>query len=218
MWKKRRKQVPNWTTNRVTINGPQADLKRLWDECTSEDMLDFAKIIPYPEGFDHTLPSGSGDESYDLIHGDAREWQRYAAYQWMPEESRGSREAVIAEMAKRYAANQYTTLLRDTYPTYQSLADAYKRNIEVGGHKTWYEWCNQNWGTKWGAVDFNLETPPPFETGVLEMTFNTAWAEPLQIFEALHARYPTLRIKYVAEHEGDDLITGRTFHPEEENE
>lgn len=31
------------------------------------------------------------------------------------------------------------------------LAEAYLRNIEAHGFRSWYGWCREHWGTKWNA-------------------------------------------------------------------
>jgi hypothetical protein len=50
------------------------------------------------------------------------------------------------------------------------LAKKYKENIEMYGFKSWYEWCNANWGTKWNSYDFQAQDEC--------VSFNTAWAPP----------------------------------------
>lgn len=210
--------MPNWTSNKLTLQGSKEDLQHFLDNCCTDGCIDFEKIIPFPEGFDRDLVSGSDDLAYDVVYGD---WKA-RAYPWVQELIDGAsmdREKVIAVYAARY--EQRTDEYR-RFRTYQELADAYKRNVDLTGHKTWYEWCCANWGTKWNAktwdrsnsIEHDLEDD--LQEHEVAMRFDTAWYEPLPVFERIHELYPRLMIKYVAEHEGDDSITGRKWYPEED--
>lgn len=52
----------------------------------------------------------------------------------------------------------------------------------------WYDWCNNNWGTKWnvGSVGVHVERG---EDSVL-IVFHTAWGPPLPWFEELFQAMP----------------------------
>jgi hypothetical protein len=204
--------VPNWTSTTLTLRGNTQDLQRFLAECFSDGNLDFTKIIPFPEGFDPKLEAGSQDAAYDVVHGD---WETHA-YPWVREaigEAPVDREAVIKVYADRYEA-----VTNRLFATFQDLADAYKRNVDLTGCKTWYEWCCENWGTKWNACASAIEHDLEDDLQEHEVTvqFETAWCEPMPIFEALHEKFPRLFMQYTAEHEGDDEITGRKWWPEED--
>lgn len=68
----------------------------------------------------------------------------------------------------------------------QELSDKYREDF---GADNWYEWCLINWGTKWGAYDFNGDW-----VGSNVMTFYTAWSPPIPIIEKLSAMFPTVKI------------------------
>lgn len=51
-----------------------------------------------------------------------------------------------------------------------------------------YHWCIDNWGTKWDACYANLD----IMDGVLRYNFQTAWAVPTPVFEAMTEQFPTL--------------------------
>lgn len=61
----------------------------------------------------------------------------------------------------------------------------------------WYEWNNENWGTKWNAHQTNVEVF--LETGFL--CFDTPWSPPVGIMDALAKMYPNFDIewKYIEE-------------------
>lgn len=205
--------MPNWTTNTVTIEAPAGVLAKMYAECFTEGVLDFEKIVPKPDGFDASLPSGSGGESYDLYYGDVGAWRKYAMYPWMQKAGGVDRDSVIRVFAERYEQNKFVLGQRETYPTYKDLADAYKHNVDVSGCKTWYEWNTAHWGTKWGACDASPIEPLDENDTIVEFKFDTAWGEPAPIFEALSQRYPTAHLRVVCDHDGDSEITGRHYGP-----
>lgn len=63
-----------------------------------------------------------------------------------------------------------------------------RRYKTLYGTDNWYEWANNNWGTKWNAYDIN-ENP---EHGHIQ--FDTAWSPPLPVFVALSAKFPNVKI------------------------
>lgn len=191
--------MPNWTTNDVTIKADAETVAKIKAECfDSEGNFDFETLIPFPEGFDKALTSGSDDMAYDVVYGD---WNSVAMYPWM---GTVSREDTVTKLRANFAARGADL---------DTLAEGYKRNVELTGHKTWYEWCTDNWGTKWNACETSLR---PSNEEALVFTFSTAWREPTPVFEALHAKYPSAYIRVVCEHEGDDSITGHKYYPDED--
>jgi len=50
-------------------------------------------------------------------------------------------------------------------------------NIKKYGHKDWYDWSVENWGTKWNSYSCSLA-----EEGI---SFDTAWSPPIPILENL---------------------------------
>jgi hypothetical protein len=53
----------------------------------------------------------------------------------------------------------------------------------------WYDWCVENWGTKWNSYDGNVT-----EDGI---SFNTAWAPPTPVIVALAKKIgKSLRLIY----------------------
>jgi len=76
------------------------------------------------------------------------------------------------------------------YPDYHS---APKDGFNSGG----YEWCCENWGTKWGTYDgigIHYRKARAGDTR-LAMSFLSAWAPPLPVIKVLAEMYPECRIK-----------------------
>jgi hypothetical protein len=64
--------------------------------------------------------------------------------------------------------------------------------------KNWYDWNNENWGTKWDIVDEDGETNAykfeRNEDGYIEICFNTAWSPPREFFCHLTEKMDGLRV------------------------
>lgn len=56
-----------------------------------------------------------------------------------------------------------------------------KANLEKHGYSTWYDFCVNEWGTKWdvGGDDYNAPQDIP---GGLIMSFDSAWAPPCNAY------------------------------------
>ena len=62
------------------------------------------------------------------------------------------------------------------------------------GNKNWYDWCIENWGTKWSPTGVHLD--PTEGDELLEYRFNTAWGPPKGIYDHLHKEFPSLSISW----------------------
>lgn len=79
-----------------------------------------------------------------------------------------------------------------------------------------YHWCIQNWGTKWGCYDVELDEDidlPWFDGSdhaqpvkVMCYRFNTAWSPPTPIIDALKDKFPDVEIHHHAEEAGMGFI------------
>ena len=58
--------------------------------------------------------------------------------------------------------------------------------IEKYGASDWYNWCVNNWGTKWdiGGDDFLIDE---VDTNTVRVSFDSAWAPPVNFYEHLAA-------------------------------
>jgi len=64
---------------------------------------------------------------------------------------------------------------------------------EKFGAKDWYNWCNNNWGTKWdpNSTDFDQN-----EEDEIQVSFDTAWGPAEGIYTYLLETYPKLSISW----------------------
>lgn len=81
-----------------------------------------------------------------------------------------------------------------------------KDNLKKYGNSDWYDWCINNWGTKW---DIDLIKIDSSETEIVAQ-FQTAWSPPITAMYKLVQKYPDLEIdlKYF---EGGVGFVGRAY-------
>jgi len=72
-------------------------------------------------------------------------------------------------------------LLDAPYPN--TPEDVAARNIEQFGFATWYDFAEANWGTKWDVQRKDVKLF--LSDGVLHLTFDTAWAPPINLLTQL---------------------------------
>jgi hypothetical protein len=72
-------------------------------------------------------------------------------------------------------------------PAAKDIAD---KNIAKYGHPDWYSWNIANWGTKWD-VDVNMDQMIYIteKNCYITMTFDSAWAPPVEFFKKLFEKY-----------------------------
>ena len=72
--------------------------------------------------------------------------------------------------------------------------DAPKDGYNSGG----YEWCINNWGTKWNAYEENLKEG----RNMLTYAFTTAWSPPEKVLNKMATMFPKLNFKDTWSEEG----------------
>jgi len=174
--------MPNWTTNIMTINGPQEEINKLMSHIIGEDgEIDFNTLIPMPEelrdthaGSDQIMQRGFNLENFS--------------------------------MNENYSINQQSVEnhLKDgkTQEEVDAIIAEEKRLIDLYGHTNWYDWSLENWDTKWNADDTFIKEDNT-------IIFQTAWSAPVKVFDKLFELYPNLQFVIDSEFEGDD--TGVRF-------
>jgi len=67
-------------------------------------------------------------------------------------------------------------------------------NIAKYGHKDWYDWAYDNWGTKWGDCDTDIGHPMQLANGSWEvvMRYQTAWGPADTGFLKVSTLFPEL--------------------------
>jgi hypothetical protein len=83
----------------------------------------------------------------------------------------------------------------------KALVAKEQANLKKYGYKNWYDWCVDQWGTKWNAggsdnedmiVDYDEDVD---DQGIALFTFQSAWAPPVGVFQKLKELHPDLYIQ-----------------------
>ena len=85
--------------------------------------------------------------------------------------------------------------LSESIASSQTDEELTKSNIEKYGYVSWYDFCVNEWGTKWDtdchSVDIYDEHPD-----TLDAVFDTAWAPPIQFYEKIEKMGFQVEAKY----------------------
>ena len=159
--------MPNWCENRVDFSGSAEDIEALKPLIgTDEQPISFQKIKPMPQNLE--IESGSSEIGYEVMYGDV---QKVLSYRWVQEAGITSQEELIGYLEKQH-------------PAYLKRAEQYKSNLDRYGHKTWYGWRIEHWGTKWDLDPTSIQVVND-SAGDYSLVFYTAWAPPEGIYAAI---------------------------------
>jgi hypothetical protein len=186
--------------HRVWANGPQEQIQKLIENHFVEyenydgiirKHLDFETVIPSPEIVKQTQSSPSanfgayllsvlsGEQNYndkhDLVIG-----------RWENEE--------VDIAIKRYLERN---------PEYENFGRLQLQCLKETGFKGWYDWKVKYWGTKWNALEGDIESiVNAGDVSLLEFTMETAWNVPKPIFVELALLFPDIVFKMTFFDEG----------------
>lgn len=72
----------------------------------------------------------------------------------------------------------------DNNPEQKKLEEATAQNKAEYGYDNWYDYCVNEWGTKWDVGGDGM-TADLLEDGRLAMSFDSAWSPPIQFYEKM---------------------------------
>jgi hypothetical protein len=72
----------------------------------------------------------------------------------------------------------------DTDPKQIELETQEKSNLEKFGYSTWYDFCVNEWGTKWDVGGDDCNPAQDIPNGLI-MSFDSAWAPPCMAYEKM---------------------------------
>ena len=167
--------MPNYVRNRISFEGDQNEIGRMLDSIQMEEhgigSIDFNKILPMPESLN--LEAGSRtDEGLRMYRG------------------------YLQAQKQNQPIGKYLRYQSEHPDSWELGKQAYQNILQYGA-PTWFEWCTENWGTKWPAIQD--ETPVVGN----ELCFDTAWSFPHGIIQKLSSMYPEIVI--VAEWADEDI-------------
>lgn len=165
------------------------------EDYTGIGTIDFNKLIPMPPAL--MIECGSETENgislyLTAINPDTPDYDLPK----MPKEQFNDLLARLnaERMFTRYNGNLSSEEIEKytKYSSFGKLADLGKQavnNLINYSATTWYDWCVNNWGTKWNSYD-----PRKGEDNGL--MFSTAWSAPHPVIEELSVRFPGVYITH----------------------
>lgn len=176
--------MPNYVTNHVVFQS-SADARRARKYMETEKCaFDFNRLVPMPE----SLMVKEGAVS------DVALW-------WFTSE-RGT--CLEVEPPSKHTVRRVVDYVERGQYTSDSLYElgrVYHDNIAKYGHRSWYWWCCDNWGTKWNACNVTWSD--------FEVYFDTAWADVRNLVELLANRLDMcVYYEYADEDFGSNLGEG----------
>lgn len=213
--------MPNYVRNIVTFLGKKDSLEKLIALLKQDghDELDFNVIIPMPK----ELAKMDGDQ--DPVHVAMGEYitdgtfacvrlksMMYGTVKAEMEAKLGRSYKTDRELVKAFMIHTLKRpYLDDMF--FAQCVQVYK-NFKKYGYTDWFDWSNDNWGTKWNACDADsllVLLPKKEANGEFSMTyrFDTAWTIPKEIYVALSKMFPdiTIHVDYADEDYGTNCGT-----------
>ena len=171
--------MPNHCTNTLKISGPYEDIKRLIDGWNPEENVDqWGSLSGLLKTY---LPF---PEVFNRLQSNGEKYQ-------ITDESKVENDEYIPDARE-----------------YRDFKDGEALEIiQKYGTLNWYDWCIQNWGSKWGDYDGYMED---LEEGDSEIYYShsSAWAPLNKGWRRLSELFPTL-LFYNEYYEGGMNFRGR---------
>ena len=209
--------MPNWVTNKVKFKSRGREIiDKIISTDNDEEYVDFNKIIPRPKTLNIT--SGGNDRyamQYALLKMNVSQLKQtieklkatytsfYGNYFAKIYNHKRYTLAELEEVAKEFKKK-----IKDKDPldevdykelgikNLKDLGNVYINNILQYGADSWYDWCCENWGTKWNANN-------TYVVDDTEIEFDTAWSCPVNIFKELSRQFSGVEI--VVEFADEDI-------------
>ena len=202
--------MPNWVINKVKFSSRGKEIiDKIISTDNDEEYVDFNKIIPMPKTLNIT--SGGNDRDamqYALLKMDTLQLKQtieklketstsfygnyfekiYSCKKYTLEEL----EKVAKEFKEKLNSGKQDRFNEVDYKelgvnNLEDLGNVYINNILQYGADSWYDWCCENWGTKWNASDTYIIDDT-------EIEFSTAWSCPVNIFKELSKQFSGVEI------------------------
>lgn len=164
--------MPNWVQNEITLYGEEKDIQKVLELVKSDQLeFDFNKIIPMPKELE--IDSSSRNEEGIICY--------LSNKLTIPFEQLDKKylKYVTNMFDSNWASTLYHERLPDRKEDFDQLYELGKiccENIRKYGYMDWYQWCINNWGTKWNACEVFVDDNC--------ISFQTAWSVPDPILEA----------------------------------
>ena len=219
--------MPNNCLGTVTLYASEGRIKEVLSAIRGNDNyednpFDFDKIIPMPEEIKVTT-KGNEDLAYIAFICDGK---RLTIEEFLERSKSSEENIMLCDEITRYLWNETKderiSRIFDRYLQEWDSGNANKMldegillvsNIRNYGAPTWYEWCVENWGTKWNSCDTYISGNA--------LCFWTAWSPCLPVIEAMSKMFPDVIIDYWYEEPGmsfcgrEIYLAGKPIYTEE---
>ena len=211
--------MPNWVTNKVKFKSRGKEIiDKIISTDNDEEYVDFNKIIPRPKTLNIT--SGGDDRyamQYALLKMSVSKFKKtIKRLEEIPTSFYGNyfvkiynhKKYTLEELEKvaKEFKEQLESGKKDPFDevnykelginSLEDLGNVYINNILQYGADSWYDWCCENWGTKWNANNTYIVDDT-------EIEFDTAWSCPVNIFKELSRQFSGVEI--VVEFADEDI-------------
>lgn len=177
--------MPNDTTNVLTVTGPAEDINRFCEQMFDDNgKFDFNGAVKKPESLDCSEGS-RGEMAYKILHV-VDGWREYLDYPWALKECLKTKDDMMG-----YMDRLDKDVCGEGDMPWRALGNRYAYNLEHFGHRSWYSWCAEHWGTKWNAYKSELLVRSENQVRV---QFEAGWSAPIPVYRALQLLYPSLSI------------------------
>ena len=180
--------MPNHVENRIEFSGDTLQIKAMLETIKNDEYgigtIDFNKIIPMPESLN--IEAGSRTDRGLKAY---RDFIEVYILGRSAEEVQKVLENIPIESENAFL-RQRTDVKRDEL----ELGKTAWNNVRQYNAPTWYEWCIQNWGTKWNAYGYEPDTDYSSSDA---LTFQTAWAGPHPILQRLSKMFPNIAFRHL---------------------
>lgn len=187
--------MPNWV--KTIVKTKPETLKDIMNKYSEDNEFSFNKVIPMPK--DLEIEAGSrGEQGLMFLFADSNDdllkIKINKAFKdlnlFHPDIYRDSRFEKIEDNLEKYRNDS-------EFKECIELGKKYISNFEKYGHCNWYEWCVENWGTKWDVSSFQRSKDT--------MIYQTAWGFAGDVILKLSEKYPDsiFECKFANEDHGD---------------
>lgn len=112
----------------------------------------------------------------------------------------------LAETTKGWFANNEDGTKSDKQI---ALENQHEKNLVKYGYATWYDWCLENWGTKWSDSETDVLYA---DSNFIEIYFQSAWSPPIEAFKYISTLFPTLTFVLGYQEQGFGFVGACAYH------
>ena len=179
--------MPNNVENIIALKGNDTQIREMLEAIQNDDYglgtVDFNKIIPMPQSL--KIESGGITDSGLKLY---KEFISECLFDRKETDVSKISAEELAESEKAFL-KQRSDIKADEW----ELGKTAWNNIQNYGFPTWYEWCINNWGTKWNAYGYGENTD---YSKCKNLWFQTAWSAPHPVLQKLSEMYPDITFEH----------------------